>query len=148
MRLPRVYAVVVDVLVTFVGAIYFMLIADGFYPPFIAFISALAVPITAWVGVFAVDMLRRRHYDPVALMDTSHSSGYWYRGGIEPRATAAWALAIVVGYLFATVGPSSEPWFTGPLAGTWFGENGLAWVITFVVAAGVYAALGGAREQR
>ncbi|OLL76064.1 Purine-cytosine permease [Pseudonocardia sp. Ae168_Ps1] len=147
-RLPRVYAVVVDVLVTFAGAIYFMLVADGFYTPFIAFISALAVPITAWVGVFAVDMLRRTHYDPDALMDTGRTSRYWYRAGIEPRATTAWALAIVAGYLFATVGPSSAPWFTGPLAGTWFGENGLAWVITFVVAAGAYALLGGSREPR
>ncbi|MCF7551728.1 cytosine permease [Pseudonocardia sp. WMMC193] len=145
-RVRRVYAVVVDVVVTFVGAIYFILIADGFYGPFIAFISALAVPITAWVGVIAVDMLRRHHYDPVALMDTSRSSGYWYRAGVEPRAFLAWLLAIVGGYLFATLGPSSAPWFTGPLAGTWFGENGLAWVITFVVAAGVYAALGGARR--
>ncbi|SFN05384.1 Purine-cytosine permease [Pseudonocardia ammonioxydans] len=147
-RLPRVYAVVVDVLVTFAGAIYFMLVADGFYTPFIAFISALAIPITAWVGVFAVDMLRRVDYDPDALVDTGRSSRYWYRGGVEPRATAAWAVGIVAGYLFATVGPSSAPWFTGPLAGTWLGENGLAWVITFVVAAGAYAVAGGAREPR
>ena len=144
-RVRRVYAVVVDVTVTFVGAIYFILIADGFYGPFIAFISALAVPITAWVGVFAVDMLRRHNYDPAALLDTGRTSAYWYQGGVAWRAFGAWALAIVVGYLFATLGPSSDPWFTGPLAGTWFGENGLAWVITFVVGAGVYAALGGAR---
>ncbi len=144
-RVRRVYAVVVDVTVTFAGAIYFILIADGFYGPFIAFISALAVPITAWVGVFAVDMVKRRNYDPAALMDTGRTSAYWYRGGVAWRAFGAWALAIVVGYLFATLGPSADPWFTGPLAGNWFGENGLAWVITFVVGAGVYAALGGAR---
>ena len=144
-RVRRVWAVVVDVVVTFLGAIYFMLVADGFYTPFIAFISALAVPITAWVGVFAVDMLTRRHYDPEALMDTSRTSAYWYRAGVEPRAFAAWAAAIVVGYLFTTIGPSDAPWFTGPLASTWLGENGLAWVITFVVAAGAYAATGGAR---
>lgn len=144
-RVRRVYAVVVDVAVTFLGAIYFILVADGFYTPFIAFISALAVPITAWVGVFAVDMLRRHHYDPVALMDTGRTSAYWYRAGVEPRAFGAWAAAIVIGYLFASVGPSDAPWFAGPLSGTWFGENGLAWVITFVVAAGGYAALGGAR---
>lgn len=144
-RVRRVYAVVVDVTVTFAGAIYFILVADGFYGPFIAFISALAVPITAWVGVFAVDMVRRRHYDPDALMDTGRTSAYWYRGGVAWRAFGAWALAIVVGYLFATLGPAQDPWFTGPLAGTWLGENGLAWVITFVVGAGVYAMLGGAR---
>ncbi len=144
-RVRRVLAVVVDVVVTFIGAIYFILVADGFYTPFIAFISALAVPITAWVGVFAVDMLRRRHYDPVALMDTGRTSAYWYRAGVEPRALGAWALAIVAGYLFTTAGPSDSAWFTGPLAGTWLGESGLAWVVTFVVGAGTYAALGGAR---
>lgn len=144
LRIPRVYAVVVDVVVTFAGAIYFILVADDFYGPFIAFISLLAVPITAWVGVFATDMLRRQHYDPVALMDVRRTSAYWYRGGVEWRAVTAWGAAIVAGYLFVTAGPSDAPWFSGPLAGTWFGENGLGWVVTFVVAAGIYGALGGA----
>jgi purine-cytosine permease-like protein len=144
-RVRRVYAVVLDVVVTFVGSIYFILVADGFYTPFIAFISLLAVPITAWVGVFTCDMLRRRTYDPDALMDTGRSSGYWYRGGVRPSAVVAWAVAIVVGYLFTTAGPSDGAWFTGPLADTWFGHNGLGWVVTFVIAAGGYAALGGTR---
>jgi nucleobase:cation symporter-1, NCS1 family len=144
LRIPRVYAVVVDVVVTFAGAIYFILVADDFYGPFIAFISLLAVPITAWVGVFATDMLRRQHYDPVALMDVRRTSAYWYRGGVEWRAVTAWGAAIVAGYLFVTAGPSDAPWFSGPLAGSWFGENGLGWVVTFVVAAGIYGALGGA----
>jgi purine-cytosine permease-like protein len=144
LRMPRVYAVVVDVVVTFVGAIYFILVADDFYGPFIAFISLLAVPITAWVGVFATDMLRREHYDPVALMDVRRTSAYWYRGGVEWRAVTAWAVAIVAGYLFVTAGPSDAPWFSGPLAGSWLGENGLGWVVTFVVAAGIYGGLGGA----
>jgi purine-cytosine permease-like protein len=146
LRMPRVYAVVVDVVVTFVGAIYFILVADDFYGPFIAFISLLAVPITAWVGVFATDMLRREHYDPVALMDVRRTSAYFYRGGVEWRAVTAWAAAIVTGYLFVTAGPSDAPWFSGPLAGSWLGENGLGWVITFVVAAGLYGGLGGARR--
>ncbi|TWF78159.1 purine-cytosine permease-like protein [Pseudonocardia hierapolitana] len=146
LRMPRVYAVVVDVVVTFVGAIYFILVADDFYGPFIAFISLLAVPITAWVGVFATDMLRREHYDPVALMDVRRTSAYWYRGGVEWRAVTAWAAAIVAGYLFVTAGPSDAPWFSGPLAGSWLGENGLGWVVTFVVAAGIYGGLGGARR--
>jgi NCS1 family nucleobase:cation symporter-1 len=146
LRMPRVYAVVVDVIVTFIGAIYFILVADDFYGPFIAFISLLAVPITAWVGVFATDMLRRQHYDPVALMDVRQTSAYWYRGGIEWRAVTAWAAAIVAGYLFVTAGPSDAPWFSGPLAGSWLGESGLGWMVTFAVAAGIYAALGGARR--
>ena len=145
-RIKRVYAVVVDVVVTFAGAIYFMLIADNFYGPFVAFISLLAVPITAWVAVFVVDMIRRPRYDPAALMDMGRGSGYWYRGGIEPRAVTAWAAAIVAGYLFTTAGTGDDAWFIGPFAGTWLGQNGLGWVITFVVAAALYAVLGGARR--
>jgi nucleobase:cation symporter-1, NCS1 family len=146
LRMPRVYAVVVDVVVTFIGAIYFILVADDFYGPFIAFISLLAVPITAWVGVFATDMLRRLYYDPAALMDVRRTSAYWYQGGVEWRALTAWAVGIVAGYLFVTAGPSDAPWFSGPLADGWLGENGLGWVVTFVVSAGIYAGLGGARR--
>jgi nucleobase:cation symporter-1, NCS1 family len=140
-NIKRVYAVAVDVVVTFLGSIYFMLVADSFYDPFVTFISLLAIPITAWLGVFLTDMLHRTTYDPAGLMDMRSTSSYWYRGGVEPRAFFAWALAIVVGYLF-----SSNDFFTGLLAETWLGENGLGWVITFVISAGVYALLGGSRK--
>ncbi|MFD9959824.1 purine-cytosine permease family protein [Amycolatopsis sp. NPDC058986] len=147
-RIKRVYAVVVDIVVTFLGSLYFMLVADGFYGPFIAFISLLAVPITAWVGVFLVDMIRRRSYDPEALMDMRRTSAYWYRAGCEPRALFAWAVAIVAGYLFTTAGTGKDVWFAGPFAQTWLGVNGVGWVVTFLVGAGMYAALGGARSIR
>ncbi|GAA4835351.1 purine-cytosine permease family protein [Saccharopolyspora rosea] len=145
-RIKRVYAVVVDVVVTTAGAIYFMLVADNFYDPFVAFISLLAVPITAWIGVFATDMLRRRDYDAAGLMDLGRASRYWYRGGVQPRALAAWAVAIVVGYQFTTAGSGEDVWFAGVFAKTWPGQNGLGWVITFAVAAGLHALLGGARR--
>jgi cytosine/uracil/thiamine/allantoin permease len=105
-----------------------MLIADNFYGPFIAFISLLAIPITAWLGVFLVDMIKRRYYDPTALLDMTARSAYWYRGGIEWRATASWAVAIVIGYL---------------LLG--FGLSSIGWIVTFAVAALAYLGLGGAR---
>ncbi len=147
-KVPRVWAVVVDVLVTFVGSLFFMLVADGFYSPFITFISLLAVPITAWLGVFVIDMIHRHHYDPDALLDLRPSSRYWYTGGIAWRATGSWIAAIVVGYLFTTVQVGGdEPVFTGPLANSWIGSNGLGWVATFVVAAGAYALLGGAKSS-
>lgn len=146
-RLRRVYAVVVDVVVTTAGSIYFMLIATGFYGPFITFISLLAVPITAWVAVFLVDMLKRKTYDAAGLMDLRSTSTYWYTRGIEWRAFGSWALALVVGYLFTTAQVSSdEVWFSGPFADTWLGQNGLGWVVTFVIAAGLYLILGGARN--
>ena len=144
-RIKRVYAVTVDVIVTFIGAIYFVLIADSFYGPFITLISLLAVPITAWLAIFLVDMIKRHYYDPDALLDLGSRSGYWYRGGIEWRATGSWAIAIVIGLLFSKVGPADAPWFAGALSESWIATNGLAWIATFVVAGVLYLLLGGAR---
>lgn len=145
-RIKRVYAVVVDVVVTTAGAIYFMLFASSFYGPFITFIALLSVPVTAWVAVFLVDLVRRADYDSAGLMDLSRSSAYWYRGGVEWRALTAWAVAIVLGYLFTRAQVTAdEVWFTGALYDTWIGQNGLGWVVSFVVAGGIYLALGGAR---
>jgi cytosine/uracil/thiamine/allantoin permease len=109
----------------------------------------LAVPITAWVGIFIVDLLHRHYYSAPDLMDVSPRSVYWYRGGIEWRALGAWALAIVLGYSFTTVATTPENvLFKGFLADSWFGHNGLGWIVTFVVAGGLYAVLGGARDRR
>ncbi|UGS27041.1 cytosine permease [Microbacterium resistens] len=145
-RIKRVYAVIVDVVVTTAGSIYFMLFASSFYGPFITFISLLSVPITAWVAVFLVDLARRSSYDPEGLMDLGRSSSYWYRGGVEWRALGSWAVGLVVGYLFTRAQVSAdEVWFTGPLYDTWIGQNGLGWVVAFVLAGLLYLALGGAR---
>ncbi|OEI68821.1 purine-cytosine permease family protein [Curtobacterium sp. ER1/6] len=145
---PRVWAVAVDVVVTTLGAMYFMLVADGFYAPFITFISVLAVPITAWLGVFTADMLRRRWYDPVALLDLRAGGRYWYRGGVAWGALAAWVVAIVVGFLFTAVQVGdADPVFVGAFSASWIGANGLGWIVTFVVAAAVYLLTGGARGQ-
>ncbi|MGH3360763.1 MAG: purine-cytosine permease family protein [Nocardioidaceae bacterium] len=138
-RFRRVYAVVLDVIVTTLGSLYFMLIADSFYGPFITFISLLAVPITAWVAVFVADMWTRHSYDPDALLDLQPTSAYWYRAGVEWRACTVWLLGVVVGYLFTTARVSaSEVWFTGPLADTWLGRNGLGWLVAFVVSGVLY----------
>lgn len=143
-KVPRVWAVTVDVVVTFLGAMYFMLVADGFYAPFITFISVLAVPITAWLGVFIADILRRTWYDPVALLDLRAGGRYWYSGGIAWRAVIAWAVAIIVGFLFTNVQVGdADPVFVGAFSNTWIGANGLGWIVTFFVAAAVYVLTGG-----
>ncbi|MBD8079901.1 purine-cytosine permease family protein [Cellulosimicrobium arenosum] len=147
-RLERVYAVVVDVVITTTASLCFLLIADDFYGPFITFISLLAVPIIAWVGVFLVDMIGRRTYDADALLDLSRRSGYWYTRGIAWRAFGSWAAAIVVGALFLQIQPGDVPWFTGALHDSWLGHNGLGWAVTGVLAAVFYAVLGGARAGR
>lgn len=146
-RIKRIYAVVVDVVVTTLGSIYFMLIADNFYTPFISFIILLAVPITAWVGVFLCDMLKRHDYGGDDLLDLSPGSRFWYSGGFEWRAFGVWAVAIVVGYLFVQAGPASAPWFVGPLHGTWIGQNGCGWLVTLAIAFFGYMVLGGARPM-
>ena len=46
------------------------------------------------------------------------------------------------------MGSSEADWFVGPLADAWLGHNGMGWVVTFVVAGGLYALLGGARDRR
>lgn len=145
LRIKRVYAVVLDVVVTTLGSIYFMLIADNFYTPFISFIILLAVPIVAWVGVFLADMIKRKDYGGDDLLDLSPGSRFWYSGGVEWRAFATWAISLIIGYLFVQAGPSSDPWFTGPLHGTWVGQNGCGWLVTLLVAFFAYLALGGAK---
>lgn len=145
LRVPRVWAVVVDVVVTTTAAIAFLLIADGFYGPFITFISLLAVPISAWVGIFLVDMIRRHRYDPDALLDLTPRGRYWYSGGVRWSALGAWLLAIVVAALFLQVQPGKSPWYTGPLHDTWVGANGMSWLVAAVLGGALYAALGGLR---
>ncbi|MFJ4921635.1 purine-cytosine permease family protein [Streptomyces sp. NPDC088725] len=143
-RVPRPLAVGLDVVLMFLGGIYFMLIAKDFYGPFSTFLTLLAVPISAWVGVILVDAPRRRTYDPAALMDTTHTSRYWYTGGFHLPAVLAWAAAIVAGLLFTEASTSADDvWFAGPFAGSWLGVNGLGWAISMAVAAGVYAVSGG-----
>lgn len=142
LRAKRTVAVALDIVLTFFGGIYFMLVAEDFYGPFTTFLSILAVPITAWVGVFAVDMTRRRVYDPRALMEAGRSGRYWYNGGFAWSACLSWAVAIVVGLTLTEAKTSdADVWFAGPLAHSWLGSNGLGWVVTFVVAAVAYSLL-------
>ena len=147
-KIKRVQAVIVDIVAIFCGSIYFMLYADSFYGPFITFISLTAIPITAWVAIFVVDLIHRQYYSAKDLLDVSPSSFYWYHGGIEWRALSSWALALVLGLCFTRVGSSDADWFVGPLADSWLGHNGLGWIVTFVVAGGLYALLGGAKDRR
>ncbi|MCA1278941.1 cytosine permease [Saccharopolyspora sp. 7B] len=142
LRVKRVYAVIVDVVVTTVASLLFLLVADGFYRPFTTFISLLAVPISAWVGIFLVDMLRRREYDPVALLDLTPRSAYHYRGGVRWAAFGPWLAAIVFAALFMQVTPGDVPWYTGPLHETWIGVNGMAWLAAAAVGGLLYAAFG------
>ncbi|WP_326587805.1 cytosine permease [Streptomyces sp. NBC_01294] len=135
-KVPRTWAVSVNAVISLVFGFLLMVVATSFFGSFISFLTLLAVAFSAWIGVFGVDMLRRRTYDGPALLDTTRTSAYWYRGGFAWQAMTAWALALVVGLLFTKV-----DWFSGPLATTWIGENGLGWVAGIVTSGVLYAVL-------
>ncbi|MEU4495691.1 cytosine permease [Streptomyces sp. NPDC023998] len=135
-RVPRAWAVSVNAVISLVLGFLLMMVATSFIGSFISFLTLLAVAFSAWIGVFGVDLLRRRTYDGEALMDTTRTSAYWYRGGFAWQATVSWGVALLVGLLFTEV-----DWFAGPLAASWIGHNGLGWAVTAAVAALLYAAL-------
>ncbi|MCX4983735.1 cytosine permease [Streptomyces sp. NBC_00572] len=135
-KVSRAAAVSVNAVISLIFGFLLMVVATSFIGSFISFLTLLAVAFSAWIGVFGVDMLRRRSYDAVALMDTTRTSAYWYRGGFAWQAMTSWAMALVVGLLFTKV-----DWFSGPLASSWIGENGLGWAATIVVAGVLYAVL-------
>ncbi|MFC8916588.1 cytosine permease [Streptomyces sp. NPDC047821] len=135
-NVPRAWAVSVNAVISLVFGFLLMVVATSFIGSFISFLTLLAVAFSAWIGVFGADMLRRRSYNGEALMDTTRTSAYWYRGGFAWQAMTAWGVALVVGLLFTKV-----DWFAGPLAGSWIGANGLGWLVTIVVAAALYAVL-------
>lgn len=144
-KLPRALAVSVNAVISLVGGLLLMLVAKSFYGSFITFLTLLAVSFSAWIGVYAVDMFRRRalavRYDARGLMDTGRSSRYWYVGGFCWQAMVAWGLALTAGLCFTKV-----DWFTGPLATSWIGRNGLGWAATILIAAVSFALLPRPRE--
>ncbi|MEV7403357.1 cytosine permease [Streptomyces sp. NPDC091267] len=135
-RVPRAWAVGINAAISLLLGSLLMMVASSFIDSFVSFLNLLAVTFSAWIGVFGVDQLRGRTYDPVALMDTTPTSAYWYAGGFAWPAVAAWAAGLAVGLLFTGV-----EWFTGPLATTWIGRSGLGWAVTIAVSGGLYAAL-------
>lgn len=141
-KVPRAWAVSINAVISLVFGFLLMVVATSFIGSFVSFLTLLAVAFSAWIGVFGVDMLRRSTYDGEALMDTTRTSAYWYRGGFAWQAMVSWAVALLTGLLFTRV-----DWFAGPLASSWIGKNGLGWAATIVVAAVLYAVLPRTREQ-
>ncbi|MFD4503886.1 cytosine permease [Streptomyces sp. NPDC058457] len=136
-RIHRHWAVSINAAISLVLGGVLMLAATSFMGSFIAFLSLLAVAFSAWVGVFGVDMLRRREYDGAALLDTTPAGAYWYRAGFSPAAVAAWAPGLATGLVFTTC-----DWFSGPLAtNNPVGRYGLGWIATIVVSGLLYAVL-------
>lgn len=134
----RIWAVGIDLMVSLIGSLIFLFFFEDFYGPFIGFIVLLSIPLTAWLGVFLIDMISRTRYHPQALLDLSPRGAYWYRGGVRIQALSSWVIAIIVGYFF------SFP----PLNESWIAANSLPWLVSVLVAAACYALLGGARRSK
>ncbi|MFD9815262.1 purine-cytosine permease family protein [Streptomyces sp. NPDC059080] len=145
-KLPRALAVSINAVISLVGGLFMMLAAKDFIGQFITFLTLLAVSFSAWIGVYAVDMARRRslavRYDADSLLTIGRTSRYWYRGGFCWQAMIAWAAALATGLCFTNV-----QWFTGPLATTWIGRNGLGWAATILIAAVLFAVLPRPKEN-
>ncbi|MBO0655264.1 cytosine permease [Streptomyces triculaminicus] len=145
-KLPRAMAVSINAAISLIGGLMLMLVAKSFLSSFITFLILLAVSFSAWIGVYAVDMARRRvravRYDAEALMDTGRTSRYWYVGGFCWQAMTAWAVALIAGVCFTKC-----DWFTGPFASTFVGRYGLGWAATIVISAVLMAVLPVPRED-
>ncbi|MDO4909516.1 MAG: cytosine permease [Corynebacterium sp.] len=142
LRIPRPTTVVIDVTVTTLASAYFLLGNDGFYGPFITFISLAAVPLCCWAGVFIVDWLHNHKYDEDALLDLSTQSKYYFWHGMNLPGIISWLVAVIISFLFISAQVSdTEIWFAGPFAHTWIGENGMAWVLGMLISMGLMEVL-------
>jgi purine-cytosine permease-like protein len=135
----RTTAIAIDALLITLGALYITIMAQDFFGPFITFLAVLAIPLTSWAVVFALDMIHRVDYGGDALMDTTPAGPYWYTRGVHWPAFIAWVAGILSGFSFTTVTIGSFT-FHGVLAGTWFGENSVAWLGGGLVAGTIFGA--------
>ncbi|MFC2623899.1 cytosine permease [Propionibacterium acidifaciens] len=138
-RITRMAAVCIDGVLVLAGGLYITVVAEDFYGPFTTFLTLLAVGLTAWAGVCAVDLATRRVYDTAGLTDTARGSTYWYTGGVNWAALGPWLIAIAAGLCFTTAAVGDDVWFAGPLAGTWLGENSMGWLVAGLTGAALHA---------
>jgi len=136
--LRRTHAVLIDAVLITAGSLYITVVAQDFFGPFTTFLTLLALPLSAWAGIFGMDLRHRSAYDPDALLDTAPGGGYWYRHGVHWGALITWLVATVLGLLFTRIGWGEQIWFAGPLVDNWIGQNALGWLVAGLAAAAVY----------
>jgi purine-cytosine permease-like protein len=106
----------IDAFLMFMGAVYFVWIADDFFYPFQGFLITLGVPIAAWSAIFVTDVLLRKSYDEQDLYRRDGRYGTW-----NYRSTGILLVATVVGWGFVTNSFASwlswQGYFLGPIGG-------------------------------
>lgn len=112
----RHVAAAIDAFIMFIGAIYFVWVADDFFYPFQGFLITLGVPIAAWSAMFVTDVLLRNRYNQDDLYRTSGRYGAWNFTSI-----GVLVIATIVGWGFVTNGFAGwltwQGYFLAPLGG-------------------------------
>ena len=112
----RHVAASLDAFIMFIGAIYFVWVADDFFYPFQGFLITLGVPIAAWSAMFVTDVLLRNRYHQDDLYRTSGRYGAW-----NFKSIGVLVIATIVGWGFVTNGFAGwltwQGYFLAPLGG-------------------------------
>ena len=112
----RHVAASLDAFIMFIGAIYFVWIADDFFYPFQGFLITLGVPIAAWSAMFVTDVLLRSRYHQDDLYRASGRYGAW-----NFKSIGVLVIATIVGWGFVTNGFAGwltwQGYFLSPLGG-------------------------------
>ena len=90
-------AAALDALLMFMGAVYFVWIADDFFYPFQGFLITLGVPIAAWSAIFVTDVLLRKSYNEKDLFSENGRYGSWNYSSV-----GILIVATLVGWGFVT----------------------------------------------
>ncbi|GAB3882327.1 cytosine permease [Kibdelosporangium lantanae] len=139
--LRREFAVGIDGGLMVLGGIYLIFVAPTFFDPFMSFLTLFAVPSAAWTAIFVTDLLlnRRDGYAPEELYPP-HARAF------KPAAVLALVMSALVGWGLVT---SRDPYINS-LLGYWlpdsarhgsFAASNVGVFLTFLIAAGLYAAL-------
>lgn len=142
LKVKRPVAVLIDAVLIAAGGLYITIGANDFINPFTAFLTALAVPLMAWAGTFAVDMVSRRDIDHRALLQRLAGSRYWYTSGVRLAAVTSWLAGMIAGASVTSLTLTSHFTISGPFASSWLGRNNLGWLLAGAVSGIVYLCLG------
>jgi purine-cytosine permease-like protein len=134
-RLSRVQATLV-VAVLAVILVYVGTFATDMVNSVTVFLAFLAMVIAPWMVIIAIGFVSRGGwYDPddLQVFNRGEKGGrYWFTGGFNLRAFAAWVPASVIGCFF-----SSTTWFTGPGADLVDGAD-ISFLVSAIVAGVIY----------
>ena len=112
----RHVAASLDAFIMFIGAIYFVWVADDFFYPFQGFLITLGVPIAAWSAMFVTDVLLRSRYHQDDLYRACGRYGAW-----NFKSIGVLVIATIVGWGFVTNGFAGwltwQGYFLAPLGG-------------------------------